>query len=300
MFDWEDLRHFVALAEAGSLSGAARALKVDHATVGRRVAGLERVLGTVLIDRQPRGCVLTEAGRKIAAIAADMQAQAHALERAARALHTPLAGTVTVSAPPVFASHFLAPRLSSLRRLYPALHLSLRGDPAQASLSRHEADLAIRLSRPHEVSNVTRRIGAMDFWLYAAPGYTRKRPPSAWEFVAYDASLEHVPQQKWLKDFAGERPVVFRTNDLSSQVATAREGVGIAALPCFLADTDPRLMPLPVSLEPLSREIWLVVHADLRRMPAVRAVMDFVAEQTADGTLLREFLAPTQAAPLPG
>jgi DNA-binding transcriptional LysR family regulator len=282
MFDWEDMRHFVALAEAGTLSGAARALKVDHATVGRRVASLEQSLGRALIERLPKRWALTEAGRDIASLAQTMQAQAHALERAARAQHSPLSGMVTVSAPPAFASHFLAPRLPALRRLYPQLHLSLMGHQAAASLSQQEADIAIRITRPQEASSVSRRIGMMEFWLYAAPGYAA-RPPAEWQFLAYDGSLDHVPEQQWLKTFAQDRPIVFRANDLASQAAAARAGMGIAALPCFLAREDPGLAELSVELRPLTRDIHLVVHSDLRRMAAVRAVLDFVADQVLEG-----------------
>ena len=119
MFDWEDMRHFVALAETGTLSAAARALKVDHATVGRRVSALEQIFDTVLIERLPKRWVLTEAGRRVAALAEGMQNQAHALERAVKAQRSPLSGTVTISTPPALASHVLAPRLGSVRRLYP-------------------------------------------------------------------------------------------------------------------------------------------------------------------------------------
>lgn len=282
MFDWQDLRHFLALAETGTLSGAARALNVDHATVGRRVAALEQGLGTALIERQPKRWVLTAAGQRVAALAQGMQIQAHALERAVRAQHSPLSGTVTLSTPPAFASHFLAPRLLALRRLYPDLHLSLMGNRAVASLSQQEADIAVRISRPHEASSVARKIATMEFWLYAAPGYT-ERPSAEWEFVAYDESLDDALEQAWLRAFAGDRPIVFRTNDLASQAAAARAGIGIAALPCFMAYRDPGLVALSVDRARAVRDIYLVVHADLRRMPAVRAVLDFVAEQVATG-----------------
>ena len=282
MFDWEDMRHFIALAEAGTLSGAARALGVDHATVGRRVGSLEMALGGALIERLPKRWVLTETGRQIAALAQGMETQAYALERAARAQHAPLSGTVTVSSPPAFASHFLAPRLAALRSLHPDIHLSLTGAQGVASLNRQEADIAIRINRPSEAGNIVRRIGRMDFWLYAAPGYV-ERPQVEWQFIAYNASLDHVPEQQWLLAFAGERPLVFRTNDLASQVAAARAGVGIAVLPCFLAGQDRQLAALPVALKRVVRDIYLLVHADLRRMPAVRAVLDFIAEQVADG-----------------
>jgi DNA-binding transcriptional LysR family regulator len=282
MFDWEDMRHFIALAEAGTLSGAARVLKVDHATVGRRVAALEAIFDTALIERLPKRWVLTEAGQRVSALAEGMRAQAHALERAVRAQHSPLSGRVTLTTPPAFASHFLAPRLPTLRRLYPALHLTLLGSQAVASLSQQEADIAVRISRPKEASSVARKIGTMEFWLYASPGYA-ERPSADWEFLAYDTTLDHVLEQKWLMAFAADRPIVFRANDLGCQVAAARAGIGIAVLPCFLADRDPGLVALPVDLKRATRDIFLVVHSDLRRMPAVRAVLDFVADQVATG-----------------
>src|ERR1700712_2658673 len=108
MFDWEDMRHFVALAETGTLSGAARALKVDHATVGRRVSALEQVFDTRLIERLPKRWVLTEAGRRVATLAEARQVRAPSRERAVKAQHSPLSGTVTLSTPPAFATHVLA------------------------------------------------------------------------------------------------------------------------------------------------------------------------------------------------
>jgi DNA-binding transcriptional LysR family regulator len=282
MFDWEDMRHFIALADTGTLSGAARALKVDHATVGRRVSALEQVFDTALIERLPKRWVLTEAGQRVAALGQGMQSQAHALERAVKAQRAPLSGVVTLSTPPAFASYFLAPRVPALRRLYPDLHLTLLGNQAVASLSQQEADIAVRISRPQEASSVTRKIGTMEFWLYAAPGYTA-RPPAEWAFIAYDAKLDHVVEQQWLLGFAGARAVVFRANDLACQAAAARAGVGIAMLPCFMAYQDPGLIALPDALTRATRDIYLVVHSDLRRMPAVRAVLDFVAEQVAAG-----------------
>ncbi len=282
MFDWEDMRHFIALADTGTLSGAARALKVDHATVGRRVSALEQVFDTVLIERMPKRWVLTEAGQRVAALAEGMQNQAHALERAVKAQRSPLSGTVTLSTPPAFATHILAPRVAVLRRLYPDLHVTLLASQAVASLSQQEADIAVRINRPQEASNVVRKIGTIEFCLYAAPGYV-DRPPEEWEFIAYDAKLDHVVEQQWLTKFRNERPVVFRANDLGCQAAAARAGVGIAVLPCFMAYQDPGLLALQVDRMRPTRDIYLVVHSDLRRMPAVRAVLDFVAEQVATG-----------------
>ena len=127
---------------------------------------------------------------------------------------------------------------------------------------------------------MARKIGTTAFWLYAAPGYA-ERPSADWAFIAYDSKLDHVVEQQWLRTFAAGRPVVFRANDLARQAAAARAGVRIAMLPCFLAYQDPGLAALPMDFKRATRDIYLVVHSDLRRMPAIRAVLQFVAEQVA-------------------
>ncbi|WP_224360291.1 LysR family transcriptional regulator [Hyalangium versicolor] len=277
MFDWEDLHHFAALAREGSLSAAARRLYVDHATVARRVSALETSLALKLVDRRPRSYVLTVDGERIAALAARMEEQAFTIGRAARAVQG-LAGEVTISAPPTMSATLIAPRLRELRRLHPALHVRLLGEKRFASLSRREADIAVRLSRPAEKALVARKIGSFSFSLYASPGYLAEHSAETYEFIAYDEGLDDVPQQQWLKAIAGTRPIVLRMNDLEGQRAAARAGVGIAALPHFLGDGDSGLQRVDVESKPVSRDVWLVVHRDLRRAPPVRAVMAFLED----------------------
>src|SRR5690348_10545167 len=107
MLDWEDIRHFLAVAQTGTLSGAARSLKVDHATVSRRLAALETALDVRLVDRLPRSCRLTTIGKQVLARAVEMEAGVHGIGRLARAAHAPLVGRVTLSAPPVLVAHLL-------------------------------------------------------------------------------------------------------------------------------------------------------------------------------------------------
>ncbi|MFI5014791.1 MAG: LysR family transcriptional regulator [Hyphomicrobiales bacterium] len=278
MFDWEDLRHFVALARHGALSEAARQLEVDHATVSRRVAALEKALALRLVDRLPRKYSLTPEGRSIADLGAQIEQGAFAIERAARGLTSRLAGKVEVSAPPALASQFLAHQAARLRERHPGIQLVLSGDKRSVSLGRREADVAIRLSRPQERGGVVRKIGSLAFALYAAHAYASERPVEAWEFVGYDDDLEHLPQERWLHQFAGERPFVFRSNDVVSLQAAARDGLGVALLPRFMADADRGLICLSVPQDVFRRELWLVVHGDLRCSPPIRAVMDFLAE----------------------
>jgi DNA-binding transcriptional LysR family regulator len=276
MSDWEDIRHFVALAREGTLSAAARTLGVDHATVARRVAALETSTGLKLVDRRARTTTLTEDGKRMATVAAPMEEAAFALGRAAQAAKPGIDGEVSISAPPNFASSVIAPQLIRLRHLHPGIRLKLIGEKRRASLSRREADVALRLLRPLEAGLFVRKIGSFGFSLYGAPAYLEKTPPHAFAFIGYDASMAESPQEVWLSTIIGEREVVLRTNDLETQVAAARSGLGIAALPHYLGDGDPRLQRHVVTQKPISRDVWLVVHHDLRQVPAVRAVMEFL------------------------
>ncbi|MDY0746932.1 LysR family transcriptional regulator [Paucibacter sp. R3-3] len=278
MFDWENFRHFLAVARTGTLSGAARSLNVDHATVSRRLMALETGLQVPLVERLPRSCRLTPMGLQIYEHAKAMEASAFAVERVAQASHEPLSGKVTLSAPPVLATHLLAGRLVDLRADYPGIQLSVSAQAQQVSLSRREADVALRLVRPKESSSVVRKLGQMPFALYASPEYAASRAPEDWTFIAYDKQFSDMPQQKWLLGIAGNRAVGCELSDISSHLAAARAGAGVAGLPSFLADRDPGLLALEQEGPPFSRDIWLVVHRDLRRSAPVRAVMDFVAK----------------------
>ncbi|MGV8892553.1 MAG: LysR family transcriptional regulator [Burkholderiaceae bacterium] len=278
MFNWEDLRHFLAVARTGTLSGAARDLKVDHATVSRRLVALEDDLQVRLVERMPRACRLTAIGQTISELAQSIEENAFAIDRAIRANQSPLSGKVTLSAPPVLVASFLAKYLADFRQRHPGVQLSVSGQAQQVSLSRREADLAIRLVRPKESTNVVRRLGTMPFALYASGEYINLERPSAWEFIAYDAQFDDMPQQQWLRRIAGERPIACEISDINGHHAAARAKAGVAGLPCFLGDADPSLQRLTYDGNPFARDIWLVVHRDLKRSAPIRAVMDFLIE----------------------
>jgi len=278
MIDWTDLQHFLVLAREGSLSAAARSLGVDHVTVARRVAALEAATSLKLVDRRPRSYVLTEDGKRIAAIGAPMEEMVFAVERAAQASKPGLCGEISISAPPSLANLLIAPKLIRLRQRHPGIRIKLIGEQRAASLSRREADIALRLSRPTQPGLIARKIGYFELGLYGAPSYLRATPPYAFSFIAYDTSMDDIPQQRWLTEFAGTREIVLRTNDLENQAAAARSGVGLAVLPKFLGDHDSQLHLYSGGKMPAGREVWLIVHRDLRRAPAVRAVAGFLED----------------------
>jgi DNA-binding transcriptional LysR family regulator len=277
MIDWENIRHFLAVAQSGTLSGAARNLKVDHATVSRRLAALEVALDVRLVDRLPRSCRLTAIGKRVFERAVEMEAGAHGIARLAKAAHAPLVGGVTLSAPPVLVAHLLAEHLARFRAENPEIRLSLSAQGQQVSLSRREADVAVRLVRPDEAGSVSRKVGTMAFGLYAHRSYAHLAAPERWQFIAFDQSFADMPQQSWLLGIAGDRPVACELNHISEHLIAVRAGVGVAGLPRFLGDRDHDLVRIDEDVPPFARDIWLVVHRDLRRTPAVRAVTNFVA-----------------------
>jgi len=277
MFDWEDLRYFTVFAEEQSLSAAARKLGVDHATIARRISALERSLKLKLVDRRPRSYVLTADGERIAQLGQRMEVESFTVQRTALASQDGYAGEVTVSAPPALACALIAPRLGVLRERHPQLSLQLLGSHSSASLSRREADVAVRLSRPKEPDLVARKVGKIPFALYGSETYIAATAVADQVFIAYDESMEENTQQLWLRGQAAGRPIVFRSNDLNVQAAAAQAGVGLAALPWFLGQYY-GLQALKSIGAVLEREIWLVVHSDIRHTPSVQAVMKFLGE----------------------
>lgn len=275
--NWEDLRHFRALAQQGSFSAAARALGVDHTTVARRVSALEAVLGLRLVDRLPRSVVLTTVGAEIAELTHGAEDAAFAVLRAAEGARTGPAGPVRVSAPPALAACVIAPRLALLRDRQPEIVVTLCGQIGPADLDRREADIALRLSRPKQAGLIARKLGDLAFGFYGAPDTS---PDEAlWTLIAGDSAHASLPQFRWLEARLAGRPVAFRSDDSLIQAGAARAGLGVALLPNAIAANDRGLVRLRARETPPLREIWMLVHDDLRRAPAVRLVMDFLAGQ---------------------
>jgi DNA-binding transcriptional LysR family regulator len=282
--DWEDVRFFVALARAGSLSAAARTLAVSHATVGRRVAALEETLGCTLFERRADGYVLTPDGAAVLESAADMEERAQVILRRA-GQGGGLKGTVRLTAVEGLAERLLIPRLAGFRRQHPGIDLEVIEDSRSLSLAKREADVAIRLARPRAGELFTRRLAALGYGVYAAP----RGDTSAW--VGYDDTFAHLPEAQWLARHSAGARMAFRSNGMLAQLAAVREGFGKGLLPRWFADAERGLVRLRAPAPLPEREVWLVVHRDLREVPRVRALMEaLVALFEAE----RERLAPQE------
>src|SRR5476649_2021219 len=161
------------------------------------------------------------------------------------------------------------------------------------SLGRREADIAVRLFRPSEPGNVVRKLGAMPFALYASRAYPYLDEPANWEFIGFDAQFADMPNQKWLLAAIGKRRIICEVSDITTQHAAVRTGIGVANLPTFIGDSDPELQRLPFDGEAFFRDIWLVVHVDLRHAPLLRAVIESV--EVVEGEFGAGDLAPARA-----
>ena len=280
--DWDNLKFFLALADAGSLSRAAEKLQVDHSTVARRIDALERELGVRLVERLSRAYRLTAEGEQVRDRAKEVEADIADIARFASSVDRSPQRVVRVNGPPTFVAEFLAPRLLSLQRQHPGLRIELVGEAREVSLTRGEADLALRMERPRDKEIVARRLAVVAYGLYGSRDYLARCGEDDREYLGYDDSLDHLPQQRWLKKLAGDRVLALRANDIGTQLTAVRAGLGLAVLPCMMARKEPDLVSVPTRLPPLTRELWLVFHRDIGRVPAVRAVIDRITAITTE------------------
>ena len=281
MLDWGDIRVFLAVQREGSFSAGARALRIDQTTAGRRVAALESAVGARLFRRGRDGISLTAAGTEALERGLRMEEEAAGFARVVGSRDARPEGVLRLTTIESLAVFFLAPRLPRLRKLHPGITLELNGDNRSLSLTRREADLAIRYSRPAQPGLVTRRIATVRYALYGAPAYLGAHPDlsadlAGHEVLGYADELSVIPEARWLAERASAR-VALRSNSLPALREAAAAGLGLLPLPRWLGGGDPRLrraMALP-----FTRELWLVVHEELRSTALVRAVSRFLAAE---------------------
>lgn len=284
-FDWEDVRYFLALARAGSLSAAARTLRVNHATVARRIGALEAALGRVLFDRRADGYGLTADGQAALGTALAMEQSALALPESLGA--DSFQGVVRLSTVRSLADAFLVERLGVLRRDHPGITIEIMTDVRVLSLARREADVALRLGRPSHSGLVGRKVAEVHYAFYVASALAAAADPNT-PLIGYDPDSDGVVEAAWMeRRFAG-RPFAFRSNSNAAQAAAARAGFGVAMLPRYMGDPDPGLVPVDLGPAHPPRELWLLSPRELSRQPRVRAVLNTVAEAVTRSRSLLE------------
>lgn len=300
MLDWDDYRFFLALARAGTLTGAGASLGVNHATVLRRVGGLEKRLGVRLFDKGPGGHTATPAGDRIRAAAERMEEEHLNLERHVLGEDLRLEGNIRVASTSDLLEHLLAGILVDFQARYPGIRLEIVTGQQQLSLVRRETDMALRPTRQPPDNAVGRRLATLASALYAAPDYLEQhgadwRDPSH-RWIAPDESLARYPAWGWLRSCVARPGVTLQANTMSGMRSACRSGAGIAPLPCFMADGDARLVRLTGPIDEMASDLWLLTHADLRHTARIRAFMDFAADVVI---MQRSAIEGTQSSPNP-
>lgn len=284
--DWNDYRHFLAVATTGSLSGAARQLGVSQPTVGRRIEALEQALHVRLFDRLSRGYALTPSGQAIVAFAEGIERAAHNIEARVAGFDASLSGTVVLSTTDALAAYWLVPRMHILKTRHPQLTVEIRTGLSLSDLQRRESDIALRMGGPGSDDLIGRQLGYVSFGLYANQRYVHDfgMPMHLDELrdhcvIESCASSADLIQNRLLQETTrGAEPTLICESTIA-QIAAVQAGLGIGALPNYAGGVvDELCRVLPESFEPRI-ELWLLTHQELRNTARIRAVMDFVREE---------------------
>ncbi len=283
-FDWALVRSFLAVLEAGSLTGAARQTGALQSTLSRHISDLEAQLRTPLFERTGRGVSPTAAGLAIADAARRMREQARALGAALSAERGSLAGTVRLSVSQAVANFLLPPVLAALRRAEPAIQIELLVSNQLSNLLQREADIAVRMVRPRQTGLVARKLGEFAIGAYASQAYLTQagvpsEPASLFEhaLVGYDRDRTIEEGFARLGYTATPELFVLRTDDQVAYAQAVAQGMGIG----FMADFQARalgLVPVLPQLRIPPMPCWLAVHREVRSNRRVRRVFDFLAQ----------------------
>jgi DNA-binding transcriptional LysR family regulator len=284
MEQWDDIRFFLAIARERSLSGAARALRVDHATVGRRLTAFERRLSAKLFSRTPEGFAITSAGQAILNQAEGMETAALAVERLATGHDTRSSGLVRLTTLEMFAHQVILPALATLLDKHPQLQVDLLTGLRTLDIARRQADIAVRIPRPTDSNLVCRKLGEFGVTVYASRRYlaSRGKPKPGMGLRGHSLISFTITPPELGVPFHGESlegtQVAMRTTSGFAQVKAVAEGIGISELACCLADDHPELERVWPDVRPTMRPIWMVTHQDLRRAAKIRLVSNAIVE----------------------
>ena len=288
MFDWNDLRYFLAVARGGSTLAAGRTLRVSQTTVARRIAALERALGVPLFEKRQAGYSMTTAGRDLLARADQVDHAANAFADAAAAQSRDVSGTVKVTTEEVYAITLLTPMLRELHEQYPEIMIELDTSQQVRDLGAGEADISLRSAKgPDQATGLVGRQLCVDDWaLYCSRAYAERHgvpttlaAMKKHAFIGGGGGHLWIHYQAWLKELGLEQQVAMHHATSGGLLSAIRSGIGIAVLPCVVAESDPDLIRCVPPRSNHGRELWLLTHERCRHTPRVRAVIDFLSDR---------------------
>ncbi len=280
VLSWDDLRIVLAIAEHGTLSGAAARLRISHPTLSRRLRQIERRLGTRLFERTPSSFRLTAAGEDMRQLAVRLRDDIAALERRIGGRDTGHGGPIRLTAPDAVSEYLLPGILAEICTVHAGLTIDLVVSNQVLSLAQRAADIALRITDSPAESLRGRRVGTVAMAVYAA----RKLPvPETLEtfggipFVGFDSALACSGPGTWIARNIAESDIRFRANTMLGAAQAVRSGIGCGLLPCFVGGSITDLVRIGAPLSALSLPLWLLVHPEMARLPRIRGACDALA-----------------------
>ncbi|HYX37223.1 MAG TPA: LysR family transcriptional regulator [Oligoflexus sp.] len=273
--DWNDLKYFLTIYDKGSLVAAARQLKVDETTVGRRLQCLETAVGARLLQKVKAGYILTEAGEQVMSMGTLVRDQIQDLQNRLGTLDSAPRGKVRLTMPDTMVSHLMLPKLEHFFEQYPTIRLEILSGSDLLNIQKSEADLALRMVRPTQESVYAKPFGRLRFVPCFSAKHWSGKPPTSIPLIDFPDSQATEPERKQLQALrqgGAPRLHVVRRELLHTAV---RSGLGLAFLPAYMLQDEPELV-VHQGLNAFVVDVWLVINAGMRKAARVRAVADFL------------------------
>ncbi|WP_245267464.1 LysR family transcriptional regulator [Methylosinus sp. LW3] len=280
--NWDDLRYVIVLSRTGRLATAARQLHVDETTIARRVARVERALGSRLFERANGQLLLTETGHEVLRHAEQIEMGVCGIKSVATGLDDRAAGTVRLTSVALIMNRILLPALPEFLRAHPQLQLHLVSEPRNLDIGDREIDIAVRFARPEQDYRlVARRICELPYGVFGAVGYSTEKLP----WVTYEESLSALPLARWLAEAVKQEPdlgpgLIVNDSDLAMNAVHA--GLGRSLMPICVGDHDEGLVRLSGAESVLTRELWLLVRSDLKHLARIKLVIEWIERVFAE------------------
>lgn len=282
MFDnWDDFRFILALSEAKTLKGAAKLMKVDETTVGRRVTALELKFGARLLYKNKRHWQFTDSGINLIKILKPIEEQLVQLSTKIDGHDKILEGKVKITMPDSIANKLVLPRLAQFWNEFPNIQIEIISSAQILDLANRDADIAIRMSRPSQNALYMKKLGRMSYDLYASKNYVKKNGKRLEEysrkhaFIDYAISEVTIQEAKWINLLREKLPSRLQVKTRQSLLGALHNDLGVAILPTYLASGEQSLVSIQ-SNKALSHDVWLVAHEDLKHNARIRSVADFL------------------------
>ncbi len=283
--NWNDIKIFLQVARTQRLSAAALSLNVDSSTVSRRLHQLEKDLQVRLFERGADGHQLTEQGLQLLQSSQLMEQTFQGCVAQLQGGDLELSGSVKLGTTEAFGSFFVVPNMAAFNQQHQQIHVEILPLPRVIKLSQHEADIAITIGKPRNTSYIVNKLTDYRLRLYASKHYLRQHSIHSFDdlaqqrWIGYVDSMDFNQQLSFLHDIFPQVQPVIKSSSAVAQYMAVKNGLGIAILPCFMAESDPDLQCLFVDEIDITRDFYLVAHPDNKHIKRVEMLWDYLKEQ---------------------